>query len=93
MTDHICTMLTISTAHLSEETCNEILPRLRDTIPIWAKGECGWFLYAQLEQLGLDADLPADLLRVLEYGQAQGCDYIMLDRDWPVLDHLQSYDW
>lgn len=93
MSEAICTMLTLSTAHLTEESCNVTLPALTDEIPIWEKTGAGWFLYARLEQLGLTADIPADLLRILEYAQAQGCDYIMLDKDWPILDDLPSYDW
>ena len=93
MSDHTCQMLTVSTAHITENTCNIALPSLTGQIPIWEKTDAGWFIYARLDTLGLDADIPADLLPLLEYAQQQDCEYIMLDKDWPTLADLPIYDW
>jgi hypothetical protein len=89
----VCKMLTLSTAHLSQETCNHALPQLCRTLPIWDKSEHGWFIYTHLEQLGLFADIPADLQNVLRYARMRGCDYIMLDKDWPISSDLALFDW
>ena len=88
-----CRLLTISTAHLSQETCNHALPQLCPTLPIWDKGEDGWFIYAHLGQPKLGADIPADLQNVLRYARKRGCDYVMLDKDWPIAADLESFDW
>jgi hypothetical protein len=89
----LCKMLTISTAHLSQETCNHALPQLCRTLPVWDKSEYGWFMYAHLEQLELGGDISTDLQNVLQYARARGCDYIMLDKDWPISSDLALFDW
>lgn len=93
MSSQISPMLALSTAHLTEDTCNRVLPRLSAQIPAWPKGEFGWFLYSGLGTPDLVAKLPGDLLALLAYAQGRRCDYIMLDRDWPVADDLRSYAW
>jgi hypothetical protein len=67
----VCKMLTLSTAHLSQETCNHALSQLCRTLPIWDKGEHGWFMYAHLKQLELGGDIPTDLQNVLQYARAR----------------------
>ena len=89
----LCKMLTISTAHLSQETCNHTLSQLCPTLPIWDKGEDGWFIYAHLGQPKLGADIPADLQNVLRYARKRGCEYVMLDKDWPIAADLESFNW
>jgi hypothetical protein len=86
-------MLALSTAHLSPHTCNALLPKLEAEIPVWPKGEYGWFIYASLEIGALTEPLPADLQETILYAKAQGCDYLMFDRDWPETDQLRTYDW
>jgi hypothetical protein len=93
MTEHSCTMLTLSTAHLTEQTCNTVLPSLVGKIPAWPKAECGWFIYAAIEQLGLEPTLPEDLTHVLNYAQEQNFDYVMFDQDWPTINDIPSFDW
>ena len=91
--EQVCNMLTLSTAHISQDTCNHILPQLCRTLPVWDKGGHGWFIYARLEQLGLEANIPDDLRNVLQYAAKRKCDYIMLDMDWPIAADLASFDW
>ena len=96
-------MLALSTAHLSPHTCNTLLPKLEAEIlqftgtkrpgSVWPKGEYGWFIYASLEIGALTEPLPADLQEAILYAKAQGCDYLMFDRDWPETDQLRTYDW
>jgi hypothetical protein len=50
-------------------------------------------MYAHLEQLELGGDIPPDLQNVLQYARARGCDYIMLDKDWPISSDLALFDW
>jgi hypothetical protein len=83
-------MLVLSTSHLTEFTCVVVLDNYDG--PVWEKGEFGWFVYANLEQLD---DLPEDLRQCVNYAQDPGvsCDWIMFDRDGPIVDELPTYDW
>jgi hypothetical protein len=84
-------MLVLSTRHLTEHTCNTILPVW--TGPAWEKTEYGWFVYANIEDIS--AEPPEDLRQCIRYAQNPGvsCDWIMFDRDGPTVDELPTYDW
>ncbi len=86
-------MLALSTAHLTPHTCNDILPKLEADLPVWPKGEYGWFIYASTEIGELAEPLPTDLEAAILFAKTQGCDYLMFDRDWPIADTLPTYDW
>ena len=52
----------------------------------------GWFINCSHDSLeeGADQaitlkDIPEDLVTCLKYGRAQGCDYVLFDRDAPAL--------
>jgi len=82
-------MLVLSTAHITQATCNEWLAQA--TIPAWPKGEYGWFVYAT-EEIG---DAPTDMEAVIHYAREANCDWIMLDRDAATIDdpRIPTFDW
>jgi hypothetical protein len=84
-------MLVLSTAHLTELTCNTLLPTWEG--PAYEKVAYGWFVYVNLEFL--TNDMPEDLKQCTQYAQNPGvsCDWIMFDRDGPTVDELPTYDW
>lgn len=86
------TLLTLSTAHLRERTCNEWL----ENCP-WScfpKGEWGWFLYVNDDPGITHVDsVPNELKPILEYALSLGCSWVMFDSDGPVQDGLVTYDW
>jgi hypothetical protein len=94
----------MSTAHLPKPTAEKLNdaqwgdPRtshLPDRPPTAGGiyGEYGWFMYVQREpDPRLDDEFPG-LEEVFEFARKHGVDYVLLDRDGPVMDGLASYDW
>lgn len=81
-------MLALSTAHLTETTCNDWLPH--SPFAAYPKGDYGWFVYIPDD---LPHDLPADLAECLALARGQDCDWLMFDRDADAIGILQVYDW
>ena len=79
--------LVLSTANISQETCNVFLASNEG--PVFAKGEYGYFVYAHLE----DPDMPTDLEAALQLAQNDRCDWVMFDRDGEIDDRLPTFDW
>lgn len=87
-------MLVLSTAHLTEHTCNTVLPDLAKTSPVWAKGCYGWFVYVTEEPLGPEnADYPTDLEACFHFAETQHVQWIMFDRDAPKIVNLPVFKW
>ncbi len=82
-------MLTLSTNHLTYDTCNSWLSD--ESGPAWTKGEYGWFVYGGWSETRLP--MPKDLRDCLDKVSALGCDWLMFDRDGPLLEGLPVYDW
>jgi hypothetical protein len=83
-------MLVLSTAHLTEETCNTFLPAWDG--PAYQKGEYGWFVYG-FYGFGNTDDLPTDLEAVLQYAMCCGVEWLMFDRDASTIPNLPTFDW
>ena len=90
----ISKILTISTAHITEETA-----RLLDIEPdndnmhlsVYNKAEFGWFVYVYKN---IDAiNVPDDLRKCLELAKANDCEWLCLDCDADVVDELDEYEW
>ena len=79
-------MLVLSTAHLTPETCNSFLPAWDG--PAWAKGDFGWFVYTANGDT-----LPTDLEGCFHLAWHKGIDWIMFDRDAPTIAALPVFDW
>lgn len=57
-------------------------------------GEDGYLVHVQDPEYASDDDeddTPADLLAVLAHARANGCDFVMLDRDADYIDGLTVY--
>lgn len=82
------TMAVLSTAHLTEQTCTEYLGECQG--PVFAKGEFGWFVYIGLE----DDYIPSELKDILDYAAFNyEVDWVCFDRDGPIDESFQVFDW
>jgi hypothetical protein len=104
----VLSYLDLSTGNLTEQTCNEWLPMVMNTtssnVIAYPKGEYGYFVHVSedLDELEDDPsasteydfkDVPADLLGVLVYARAHGCQWVQFDRDGDVNEDLPHFDW
>lgn len=81
-------MLVLSTAHLTETTCNLFLPDYAG--PAWPKGDYGWFVYVPEDE---DPEMPLDLGACMALAREKHAFWIMFDRDEAQIDELPAYDW
>lgn len=89
----ISNMITISTAHITEETA--ILLNDDRTVGKWgvvayAKSVYGWFIPLVFEEL---TNVPSDLLDCIGYARDHNCSWLFLDQDGDIVDDLPIYDW
>lgn len=85
----ICQMLTLSTGHLSEDTCNRWLSD--NAGPAYPKGEYGWFVFTKWGET--DEPMPVELAACFEFASGCGCDWVMFDCDAPMVEQLPTFDW
>ena len=84
----ICKMLTISTCHITEKT-SFLLDKNADNVPpVYKKGNYGWFVYVG----DIDYEIPEDLKKCCELAINNGCDWLCLDCDGPVVDVLETFE-
>lgn len=81
-------MLVLSTAHLTDATCNTYLAT--DGVFACLKQDYGWFVHVADDA---PADLPTDLEACFHLARSQGCDWIMFDRDAPAIEQLPEFVW
>ncbi|WP_267381490.1 MULTISPECIES: hypothetical protein [unclassified Sphingomonas] len=81
-------MLILSTAHLTEETCNLFLADYAG--PAWRKGDYGWFVYVPEDA---DSELPPDLTACLALAREKAAFWVMFDRDEAQIEELPAYEW
>ena len=84
----IAKMLVLSTAHLSEDDCNIWL---HERSGAYQKGDYGWFVHVPDPQL--KGVYEASLYECMRHAWANCCDWIMFDRDGPIIEGLPTYDW
>lgn len=101
----ITRMLTLSTAHVTEEVCNALHHASRPhhsrgttNIPfvVYEKSEYGYFIYITkdiMEDTFALEKCPSVLLDVAKFAFEQGCELLCLDRDCPPLTELKTYEW
>lgn len=97
----ISKMLTVSSAHVSEETfealsIDELLNEIM--LPIYTKNTpdngSNFGLYIYLDQTCLaQGKIPNDLKPLIELALKNKCDVICLDSDGPELENLPLYNW
>jgi hypothetical protein len=85
----ICRMLTLSTAHITEITDRYISQNL---IASFAS-EFGYIIYTSGESLNYAQGYPEELKALLQFARDNGCDYLNLDRDGPVIPQFPAYKW
>jgi hypothetical protein len=83
-------ILTLSTAHISEET-NRILTEDPDRFVFSVRAnEYGYFL--STAAVGQQTN-PEDIQAIMAFAVSHGCSYVNLDRDGSVVPGLKEYDW
>ena len=98
----ISKILTISTAHIKQET-GELLHNNNEAnckLPVYyKKDEYGCFVFCNKDYMK-DAiqdqsyeEIPQDLWRCMVLARIFDCDYLCLDCDGTIVDGLQTYEW
>ena len=89
----ITNMLTLSTAHIKEETA-KMLDAGKDCITVFSKGGYGWFIYVDKEVLEENKNsLPNDLLATIQLADENNCNWLCLDCDGEITEALPTYEW
>lgn len=94
-------MLTISTAHITDETA-DLLDANQLNVVMYNKGEFGWFIHLDEDNLSNYYDsndkasyfyIPEELLKLMKFAQDLGCKWLCLDRDGEELEYFETFDW
>lgn len=93
----ISKVLTISTAHITEETDRKLQDNselnLMD-LSVYEKGEYGYWIYIDpLDILMCHANIPEDLLNCIKFARQNDCRWLCLDCDGEVVPELPTYEW
>jgi hypothetical protein len=86
----VCSLLVASTAHVTAEEAQSL------TDHGYARGECGFFFYAAGEPNVVLTELGAlseGLQGVIREAHGRGCQYVLLDRDGPLVSGIATYSW
>lgn len=95
-------MLNLSLYHITRETSRWLTDQVtRDgawSIIAYAKSDYGFFLPILDDEELIDTgftieEIPLDLKRVIELARQQGCGWLMLDQDTPLIDGLPWHIW
>lgn len=87
-------ILTISTGHITKETCELLTKATQDEedfpVTVYKKGNCGFYLYVPDE---MDDTLPVELKHLLQITKSLGCAILCLDSDGSILPNMEHYNW
>ena len=83
-------MLTLSTAHICQDTAEKMENHLLD-LTIYEKGKYGWIIYVDPEIAG--KKIPQDLSSILKTAEKAGCTWLCLDCDGEKIKNLPTYEW
>lgn len=86
----IAKIMTISTAHIKSDT---ILRSHNSNVIMFSKGMYGWFVYVPEYNIREYGTYPNELLDVLDYAREEGCTWLLLDLDGPIINELPTYEW
>ena len=90
----ISQILTISTGHITKETCELLTKATQDEedfpVTVYKKGNCGFYLYVPDE---MDDTLPVELQHLLQIIKSLGCAILCLDSDGSILPNMEHYNW
>ena len=87
---NVCSLLVASTAHVTAEEAQFL------TDHGYARGEYGFFFYAAGEPNVVLTELGAlseGLQGVIREAHGRGCQYVLLDRDGPLISGTATYAW
>jgi hypothetical protein len=89
-------MLTISTAHVTEDTCNRWLHAPVGVVA-YQKGGHGWFVHVGDDGMNAErtasGEVPEDLMAAIALARSKSCAWLCLDQDGGEVDDLKTYDW
>lgn len=85
-------MLTIGTAHISEETAKRLNNNDIVGLAVYLKDVYGWIIYDTIETED-EEGVPEDLMRLLWYMRSLDCAVLCLDGDGPEIPFLPKYEW
>ena len=96
----LCRMLTLSTAHIKEETRDTLfyfdIGNCPYEITVYEKREYGWWIHVPEGWPGRPGEfskVPEDLAGCITFAAESGCDWLCLDRDGTKTDRLPVFDW
>lgn len=88
----ITKVLTISTAHITEETDRKLQDNSelnRMDLSVYEKGEYGYWIYVDSSR----DRIPEDLKKCLKFAEQNDCQWLCLDCDGEEVPELPTYDW
>ena len=86
----VCSLLVASTAHVTAEEAQSL------TDLGLARGEYGFFFYAagDLNVVVRELEVLSEGLQgVIREAYGRGCEYVLLDRDGPLVSGIATYSW
>lgn len=98
----ISKMLTISVAHICEDTwdklnkiCTEDYTGDAWGLAIYPKSDFGWWIYVPSEESwsGISSEAPEDLMQLLHFAKSVDCGILCLDCDGPEIEGFSTFDW
>lgn len=96
----ITKMLTISTAHISEDTA-KLLDKDQGTdclgLSVYRKGRHGWFINVSADVVQYidtcENIIPEELEKLIKFAVNLGCGMLCLDCDGEILSYFEVYLW
>lgn len=90
-------ILTVSTKHITLDENNELNIAARDSSGVMA-GSYGFLVFVPSKPPPYDVTPvkgpPSEGFKAcLQLARDNGCDYLMLDSDGPVIEGIPEYDW
>ena len=89
--DNVFRVLDASTAHISWDGV-EVLETGVHEIAAAYSDEFGWWIYVSHDPEDV-YDAVEGLPQIMHHARGLGCRYVRLDRDGPIIDGLQVWDW
>ena len=90
----IARVLIVSTAHIrpQDQALLEEQEQSASALIVYSKAEYGWLILCDKRPLDKHV-LSAELIALIRLARAQGCTWLMLDRDGPIYPQLATFDW
>ncbi|OAN53648.1 hypothetical protein A7Q26_05625 [Sphingobium sp. TCM1] len=89
--------LVISTSHIRPSTADLLdqwAPLLPEARPLGvAEAGYGWFVLTDPLDGKAPEMAPPELRAAIDFARAQGCRWLLLDRDADCVDGLETFDW